>query len=360
MSETIVVYVDSGETLSEIAARYGVTVEQLQQWNRIEDPNFVQVGQRIVVHEAVVPPGWDEPAGAWGPWMGAALVVALLWFLFRRRRKPPTSAPDARVASPTKASHEHEPRPAAVPGAPEPRPAAVSRARAPRPAAVSGARAPKENAGERLVRSVLTRRYPDWPLLNDVLLPSGEGTAQIDHILASPSGVFLIETKDMNGWLFGSPGQRWWTQSFKAGRWSRLAGIRSKRFTFYNPLLQNEGHAKALVKLGAVYAREIRPVAVFVGEAELKTAEKFAPIEEHEERANRFNSWRMRGVVCMSLAELHQYIAFSVRAPSGPSLTRERMEAIRARIEAAALPVTVETRARHVEFARSAQRASGR
>lgn len=349
MSETVVVYVDSGETLSEIAARYGVTVEQLQRWNRIEDPNFVQVGQRIVVHETVVPPGWDEPVGAWGAWMGGALVVALLWFLFRRKRRAPTSAPDTRVASPTKASHEREPRPAAVSGAPEPKPAAVS-----------GARAPKENAGERLVRSVLTRRYPDWPLLNDVLLPSGEGTAQIDHILASPSGVFLIETKDMNGWLFGSPGQRWWTQSFKAGRWSRLAGIRSKRFTFYNPLLQNEGHAKALVKLGLVNLREIRPVAVFVGEAELKTAEKFVPFEEQEDMATRFSSWRMRGVVCMSLTELHQYIAFSVRAPSGPSLTRERMEAIRAKIETAALPVTAETHARHVEFARSAQRASGR
>ena len=349
MSETVVVYLDSGETLSEIAARYGVTVEQLQQWNRIEDPNYVQVGQRIVVHEAVVSPWWDEPASAWGPWMGGALIVALLWFLFRRRRRAPTSAPDARVALPTEASHEHEPGPAAVSGAPEPRPAAVLRARV-----------PKENAGERLVRSVLTRRYPDWPLLNDVLLPSGEGTAQIDHILASPSGVFLIETKDMNGWLFGSPGQRWWTQSFKAGRWSRLAGITSKQFTFYNPLLQNEGHAKALVKLGLVNPREIRPVAVFVGEAELKTAEKFVPFEEQEEKANRFNSWRMRGIVCMSLAELHQYIAFSIRAPSSPSLTRERMEAIRAKIEAAALPVTADTHARHVEFAQSAQRASGR
>ena len=322
MSETVVVYVDSGETLSEIAARYGVTVQQLQQWNRIEDPNFVQVGQRIAVHEAVVPPEWDEPAGAWGAWMGGALVVALLWFLFHRRRRTPTSAPDTRVELPTGA--------------------------------------PQENAGERLVRSVLTRRYRDWPLLNGVLLPSGGGTAQIDHILVSPAGVFVIETKDMNGWIFASPGQQRWTQTLMAGRWSRLMGIRSHRFPFYNPLLQNEGHARALVKLGVIDPWEVRPVAVFVGDAELKTAEKFVPFEEHEEKATRFNSWRMRGVVCMSLAELHQYIAFSVRAPSGPSLTRERMEAIRARIESTALPVTAETHARHVEFARSAQRAAGR
>ena len=62
----------------------------------------------------------------------------------------------------------------------------------------------------------------------------------------------------------------------------------------------------------------------------------------------------------MSLAELHRYIAFSVGAPSSPGLTRERMEAIGAEITMAALPVTAEAHARHVEFARSAERASGR
>ena len=338
MNETIVVYVESGETLSEIAVRYDVTVEQLQEWNRLEEPNYVQVGQRIVVHEAaVVPPGWDDAAGAWGVWMGGALVVALLLFLFRRKRRAPTSAPDTRVALPTGASHDHGPRPAAISRAP----------------------APLANAGELRVRSVLTRRYPDWPLLNDVLLPSGGGTAQIDHILVSPGGVFVIETKDMNGWIFASPGQQRWTQTFMANRWSRMVGIKSKRFSFYNPLLQNEGHARALVKLGVIDPWEIRPVAVFVGDAELKTAEKFVRFEDHEDMANRFRSWRMRGIVCMSLAELHRYIAFSVGAPSNPSLTRERMEAIRAEITTAALPVSAETQARHAEFVRSAQRASG-
>ena len=338
MNETIVVYVESGETLSEIAARYGVTVEQLQEWNRIEEPDYVQVGQKIVVHEAVVPTGWDEAAGAWDAWVGGALFVALLLFLFRRKRRAPTSAPDTRVALPTGASHGHGPSPAAVSRAP----------------------APLANAGELRVRSVLTRRYPDWPLLNNVLLPSGGGTAQIDHILVSPGGVFVIETKDMNGWIFASPGHQRWTQTFMAGRWSRMVGVKSKRFTFYNPLLQNEGHARALIQLGVVDPWEIRPVAVFVGDAELKTAEKFVRFEEHENMANRFRSWRMRGVVCMSLAELHRYIAFSVGAPSSPGLTRERMEAIGAEITMAALPVTAEAHARHVEFARSAERASGR
>ena len=336
MSETIVVDVEPGETLSEIAARYGVTVEQLQEWNRIEEADYVQVGQRIVVHDAVGTPGWNEAAVAWSGWLGAALVLVALLLLLRPKRRTPTSTPDTRVSSPTEAPHRHGSKPTAV----------------------LRTSAPRVNAGERRVQKVLTRRYRDWPLLNNVLLPSGGGTAQIDHILISSAGVFVIETKDMGGWIFASPGQQRWTQTFRAGRWSRMMGIKSKRFPFYNPLLQNEGHAKALVKLGVVKPWEFRPVVVFVGDADLKTEEKFVRFEEHEDMAKRFRSWRMRGVVCMNLRELHRYIDFSVRASSSRSLTRERMEAIRAKITTAALPVTAETHARHVEYARSAKRAS--
>ena len=199
------------------------------------------------------------------------------------------------------------------------------------------------------------RRYRDWILLNDVLLPSGQGTAQIDHILLSPAGVILIETKDMNGWVFGSPGEKQWTQSFAAGCWSRKAGIRTKRFTFYNPLLQNEGHANALVNLGIAGFRQLRPIAVFVGDAELKTADKFLPFDEYEKIASQNRTWRMRGVICMGVAELHRYIASLVDAPSNPGLTREGMETIHNKIRAAAIPVTAESHARHVEFVRSAK-----
>ncbi|GHG53948.1 peptidoglycan-binding protein [Streptomyces griseocarneus] len=39
----------SGDTLSEIAARFNTTVEQLQAWNNIPDPNHIEVGQRLLV-----------------------------------------------------------------------------------------------------------------------------------------------------------------------------------------------------------------------------------------------------------------------------------------------------------------------
>ena len=145
-----------------------------------------------------------------------------------------------------------------------------------------------------------------------MLLPYGRGTTQIDHILVSPNTVFLIETKDMNGWVFGSPGDKHWTQSYAADHWSRKTGIKSKHFKFYNPLLQNEGHAKALVKLGIVDRWRLRPIVIFVGDSQMKPADKFLPFDEHEKIARQNSTWRMRGVICMNLTELHRYIEFSM------------------------------------------------
>ena len=183
--------------------------------------------------------------------------------------------------------------------------------------------------------------------------PSGPGTTQIDHILVSPSAVFLIETKEMNGWIFGSPGQQQWTQSFMADRWSRKAGLKSRQFKFYNPLLQNEGHAKALVGLGIVDHWRLRPIVIFVGDAQLKTAEEFLPFDEHEKIARQNGIWRMRGVVCMGLADLRSYIDFSVASASNQGWTRQHMKTICSKIEAARIPVTAESHAKHVDFVRS-------
>ena len=94
-------------------------------------------------------------------------------------------------------------------------------------------------------------------------------------------------------------------------------------------------------------------MVTFVGDAELKTAEKFLPFDEHEKMANENGTWRMRGVVCMGTSDLHRYIEFSVDASSSPRLTRRQMEMICGKIRAAEIPVTAESHARHVDFVQS-------
>ena len=37
---------------------------------------------------------------------------------------------------------------------------------------------------------------------HDVIIPAKDGTTQIDHLLVSPYGLFIVETKNIRGWIF--------------------------------------------------------------------------------------------------------------------------------------------------------------
>jgi restriction system protein len=61
--------------------------------------------------------------------------------------------------------------------------------------------------------------------IHNVILPGRNNTAQIDHVIVSIYGLFVMETKNMDGWIFGSAQQETWTQQFF-----------KKKFKFQNPL----------------------------------------------------------------------------------------------------------------------------
>ncbi len=99
-----------------------------------------------------------------------------------------------------------------------------------------------------------------YHLLKNVTLPTDDGTTQIDHILVSKYGVFVIETKNMMGWIFGSPNQKVWTQKiFKHSN------------KFQNPIHQNYKHLKILEHFLNVGSENIYSVIVFVGNSTFKT-----------------------------------------------------------------------------------------
>ena len=75
--------------------------------------------------------------------------------------------------------------------------------------------------------------------LNNITLVLGDGsTTQIDHLVISKFGIFVIETKNMSGWIFGSERDAQWTQSFPNG----------KKFRFQNPIRQNYRHQCAIIE----------------------------------------------------------------------------------------------------------------
>ena len=67
-----------------------------------------------------------------------------------------------------------------------------------------------QNRGEALLSRVVQATFapPDYHLMNHVTLQLKDGTTQIDHILVSRFGVFVIETKDFNGWILDFPRNR--------------------------------------------------------------------------------------------------------------------------------------------------------
>lgn len=120
-----------------------------------------------------------------------------------------------------------------------------------------------QNRGEKLVRREIQKHFraPKYHLLNHITLKHGDGTTQIDHILVSCYGVFVIETKSYKGWIFAKPNHETWTQVlFKA------------KFNFQNPIHQNYRHVVAVRELLDFLPQDlIKSVVVFSGDAKFKT-----------------------------------------------------------------------------------------
>lgn len=120
-----------------------------------------------------------------------------------------------------------------------------------------------QNRGEALLTRVARQHFtpPDYHLLNHVTLPLKDGTTQVDHILVSRFGIFVIETKDYKGWIFGNPKQASWTQV-----------LYRRKFKFQNPIFQNFRHVRAVQDLLDFLPPEaVKSVVVFTGDAEFKT-----------------------------------------------------------------------------------------
>ncbi|MEJ6069851.1 NERD domain-containing protein, partial [Psychrobacter sp. 16-Bac2893] len=100
--------------------------------------------------------------------------------------------------------------------------------------------------------------------LNGITLPRDKGgSTQIDHIIVSVYGIFVIETKNYKGWIFGNEAQRQWTQV-----------IMGRKYKFQNPLRQNYLHIKTLADLLALEIRYFHSMIAFIGECELKTRDE--------------------------------------------------------------------------------------
>lgn len=77
----------------------------------------------------------------------------------------------------------------------------------------------------------------EYKVLNNIMIDVDNKTYQIDHIVISKYGIFVIETKQYNGYITGSEYDKNWC--LKAG---------NKKIYINNPMCQNYGHVVALSK----------------------------------------------------------------------------------------------------------------
>lgn len=117
----------------------------------------------------------------------------------------------------------------------------------------------KGRVGEAKVALLLASLPKDqYRTINDVIIPTRNGTTQIDHIVVSSYGVFVIETKNYKGLIYGGENAEKWTKNM----WGN-------KYSLYNPLKQNNGHVNALQVILGIPGNSFIPIVVFSNKARI-------------------------------------------------------------------------------------------
>lgn len=96
----------------------------------------------------------------------------------------------------------------------------------------------KGRRGEKTVAGILSQLpSSEYSVINNILLQQAHGSTQIDHVIVSVYGIFVIETKNYSGWIMGSE---------KSDQW--IKNMYGHKYYFYNPIRQNHGHISALAR----------------------------------------------------------------------------------------------------------------
>lgn len=96
--------------------------------------------------------------------------------------------------------------------------------------------------------------------INNIYIPYRGKTSEIDILMIHEKGFFVFESKNYSGWIFGNETQTKWTQ---------VLPTREKNY-FYNPILQNRTHIKALSQYLGIAPEHFRSAIIFSDRCELK------------------------------------------------------------------------------------------
>jgi len=118
----------------------------------------------------------------------------------------------------------------------------------------------KGELGEYKIDVQLNQLPKDHRCLSDVLIRTSKGLTQIDHIIISPVGLYVIETKNYMGIILGKQYDKSWTQI-----------CNRQKQKMYNPIRQNYGHIQSLMEILKGFGKlEYYSIISFTRRCELK------------------------------------------------------------------------------------------
>ncbi|PCJ64879.1 MAG: hypothetical protein COA58_11435 [Bacteroidetes bacterium] len=127
-----------------------------------------------------------------------------------------------------------------------------------------------EYSVSRLLQKLNSNEYKTF---NDIYIKVDKKSTQIDHLIISKYGIFVIETKTYDGWIHGREKSEYWTQTFY-----------TSKEKFRNPVKQNWAHIFFLKEILSNFKQvKYHSIIVFAGDAELKNIHSEIPVVyEHE------------------------------------------------------------------------------
>jgi len=136
----------------------------------------------------------------------------------------------------------------------------------------------KGRVGEEWVHNILMELPDEYYVMDDIVMNTVRGTTQIDHIVISQYAVFVIETKNYSGHIYGNDKSKKWNQNivtdvtYRRKWWKTYTYVTKNQF--YNPIKQCLSHMYEVKNsLKEWPYLKIVPIVVFAGSADLCNVE---------------------------------------------------------------------------------------
>lgn len=158
----------------------------------------------------------------------------------------------------------------------------------------------KGKVGEKAVHEELLCLGKEYIVYKNLLLEYDNHTTQIDHIIISKYGIFVIETKNYNGLIFGKERDINWTSI-----------LNKKKYGFKNPLHQNFGHITQISKITGLSLDKFISIIVFSDKTNIKNLSELSQVVQVSNLIKKIKSYTNNLLTTKEIIDAKDYILLS-------------------------------------------------